>query len=232
MRAFAIAVLAVSQVVEGTHISDDFSTLSSKWIASLAEGEDANALYPGRFTVVNSGEDNTALTMAEPGKYALTQKLDQQITFDDKPLVVQYDVTYPEPVTCGGSYIKLLSGQDVEFEASTVDDKTPYTIMFGPDKCGMDAKYHFIFRYKNPKSGSFREVHARKVADAKTLLFSDKKSHLVTLVIKPDSTFVMKVDMKPTLSGVLGSGDEFDPQLSPPKTIDDPDDAKPEDWVD
>jgi hypothetical protein len=84
-------VLAVSQVVEGTHISDDFSTLSSKWIASLAEGEDANALYPGRFTVVNSGEDNTALTMAEPGKYALTQKLDQQITFDDKPLVVRED---------------------------------------------------------------------------------------------------------------------------------------------
>jgi hypothetical protein len=26
-------------------------------------------------------------------------------------------------------------------------DKTPYTIMFGPDKCGSDAKLHFIFRY-------------------------------------------------------------------------------------
>ncbi len=33
-------------------------------------------------------------------------------------------------------------------------DKTPYTIMFGPDKCGLTSKVHFILRYINPKNGS------------------------------------------------------------------------------
>merc|ERR1719272_834374 len=171
--------------------------------------------------------------MAAAGKYALSTTLDEPITFDGKPLVIQYDVTYNDAVTCGGSYFKLLSKPEgAEFDSSAVDDKTAYTIMFGPDKCGMDAKYHFIFRHKNPNSGEFREVHAMKVADAQALLFSDKKSHLVTLIIKPDNTFMMKVDNKPTLSGKLGSDDEFDPALTPAKKVDDPDDSKPEDWVD
>lgn len=34
-------------------------------------------------------------------------------------------------------------------------DKSPYTIMFGPDKCGNDNKLHFIFRHKNPVTGEF-----------------------------------------------------------------------------
>ena len=37
----------------------------------------------------------------------------------------------------------------------SVADKTPYTIMFGPDKCGNDDKLHFIFRHKHPKTGEF-----------------------------------------------------------------------------
>lgn len=37
-------------------------------------------------------------------------------------------------------------------------DKTPYSIMFGPDKCGTSGKVHLIFRYKNPINGS---VHVR-----------------------------------------------------------------------
>lgn len=28
-------------------------------------------------------------------------------------------------------------------------DKTPYSIMFGPDKCGMTTKIHAIFRFNS-----------------------------------------------------------------------------------
>lgn len=60
-------------------------------------------------------------------------------------------------------------------------DKTPYTIMFGPDKCGEDYKLHFIFRHKNPKTGEFEEKHAKKPdADLRTY-YTDKKTHLYTL---------------------------------------------------
>lgn len=34
--------------------------------------------------------------------------------------------------------------------------------MFGPDKCGNDAKLHFIFRHVNPINGSITEKHCKK----------------------------------------------------------------------
>lgn len=61
-------------------------------------------------------------------------------------LVVQYDVTYNTPVTCGGSYVKLLSSPAGSI--SEVDGSTPYSIMFGPDTCNGEPKVHLIFKLK------------------------------------------------------------------------------------
>lgn len=60
-------------------------------------------------------------------------------------------------------------------------DKTPYTIMFGPDKCGEDYKLHFIFRHKNPKTGVYEEKHAKRPDADLKMYFTDKKTHLYTL---------------------------------------------------
>lgn len=35
--------------------------------------------------------------------------------------------------------------------------------MFGPDKCGPDAKIHFIFRHTNPKNQTIEEKHCKKL---------------------------------------------------------------------
>ena len=35
--------------------------------------------------------------------------------------------------------------------------------MFGPDKCGSDAKLHFIFRHVNPKNKTIEEKHCKKL---------------------------------------------------------------------
>jgi calnexin len=43
------------------------------------------------------------------------------------------------PIECGGSYVKLLT-DDAAFTPEALNDKTPYTIMFGPDKCGNVGK--------------------------------------------------------------------------------------------
>lgn len=59
---------------------------------------------------------------------------------------------YEDGQECGGGYVKLLTeGAEKKLEEFT--DKTPYTIMFGPDKCGATSKVHFIIRFKNPISG-------------------------------------------------------------------------------
>ncbi len=52
--------------------------------------------------------------------------------------------------------------------------------MFGPDKCGMSSKIHFIVRFKNPVTGEVEEKHSKQ-ADGKMDFFDDKKTHLFAL---------------------------------------------------
>jgi len=49
--------------------------------------------------------------------------------------VFQYEVALTEGLECGGAYAKLLTATD-QLDVSLLDGDTPYTIMFGPDKCG------------------------------------------------------------------------------------------------
>lgn len=70
---------------------------------------------------------------------AISAKLDRPFFFTTKPLIVQYDVTLQNGQECGGAYIKLLT-QETGMRLSQFQDKTPYSIMFGPDKCGNDHK--------------------------------------------------------------------------------------------
>lgn len=93
---------------------------------------------------------------------AISSRLSRPFVFNNKPLIVQYEVTLQDGQECGGSYIKLLSSGKETTDLRTFQDKTPYTIMFGPDKCGNDIKLHFIFRHVNPINGSVSEKHCRK----------------------------------------------------------------------
>lgn len=158
---------------------------------------------------------------------AISAPLDRPFNFNDKPLIVQYDVTFQNGQECGGAYIKLLT-QETGLRLSQFTDRTPYTIMFGPDKCGNDHKLHFIFMHKNPKDGSSSEKHAKKPSARLDELFKDGKPHLFTLMIKPDNTFEVFVDYKSVNKGSLL--DDFDPPVNPPVEIDDPEDFKPNDW--
>ena len=132
---------------------------------------------------------------------------------------------------CGGGYIKLLS-YSKNLDLREFRDSTPYTIMFGPDKCGSESKLHFIFRHVNPKNQTITEKHCKKLdtKERSTLeeCFKDKRPHLYRLLIKPDNSFEMYIDYTLVNYGTLV--DHFDPPVNPPAEIDDPDDFKPEDW--
>lgn len=60
-------------------------------------------------------------------------------------------------------------------------DRTAYTIMFGPDKCGEDYKLHFIFRHQNPLNKDLEEKHAKRPDVDLKKFYTDKKTHLYTL---------------------------------------------------
>jgi len=139
-------------------------------------------------------------------------------------LTVQYEVKFTEDVTCGGAYLKLIS-EAAGFEPAGLVDTTPYSIMFGPDKCG-SAKTHLILRHASPVTGEVTEHHLKSPPFPET----DSKSHVYTLTIRPDATFSLLVDGDERSSGSLL--EQLEPPINPPKDIPDPSDVKPADWVD
>jgi calreticulin len=90
--------------------------------------------------------------------------------------------------------------------------------MFGPDICGSTKRVHAIFNYKGKNHLIKKEIRAE----------GDTKTHLYTLIVKPDQTFQVLVDDKEVRSGSLPADWDF----LPPKEIKDPAVSKPADWVD
>ncbi|NWT87365.1 CLGN protein, partial [Lanius ludovicianus] len=176
----------------------------------------------------NAVPGDKGLVLKSVAKYhAISAMLTKAFVFDDKPLIVQYEVNFQKGIDCGGAYIKLLSRSN-DLNLEYFFDKTPYTIMFGPDKCGEDYKLHFIFRHKNPKTGEYDEKHAERPDVDLKKFYLDKKTHLYTLVLKPDDTFEILIDQTVVSKGNLH--ENMIPPVNPSKEIEDPTDKKPDDW--
>ncbi|XP_042348876.1 calnexin [Plectropomus leopardus] len=214
--------------------SFDRGTLDG-WVMSSAKKDDADediAKYDGKWAVEEMKDsklpgDQGLVLKSRAKHHAISAQLLRPFIFDNKPLIIQYEVNFQAGIDCGGAYVKLLT-QTPELDLDHFVDKTPYTIMFGPDKCGEDYKLHFIFRHKNPKTGEYEEKHAKKPdADLRTY-YTDKKTHLYTLVVNPDNSFEVLVDQTVVNSGSLLT--DVTPPVNPPAEIEDPDDQKPEDW--
>ncbi|KAF3919554.1 Calnexin [Dactylellina cionopaga] len=157
--------------------------------------------------------------------HAISAKFKKPIDPKGQPLVVQYEVKLQEGLECGGAYLKLLRERK-ELHSEEFSNTSPYVIMFGPDKCGGTNKVHFIFNHKNPKSGEYEEKHLSSAPMARIV----KSTTLYTLIVKPDNYFEIQIDGIRVKNGTLL--EDFEPPVQAPKEITDPDDKKPEDWVD
>ncbi|KAK2165398.1 hypothetical protein NP493_1367g01027 [Ridgeia piscesae] len=214
---------------------DNARDFKEKWVKSEAKKdgvEDNIAKYDGEWKLEepkdNALKGDLGVVLKSKAKHhAISRLLDTPYEFSASPLVVQYEVKFQNGLDCGGGYIKLLT-QSSDLNLKKFTDKTPYTIMFGPDKCGNDNKLHFIFRHKNPVTGKYEEKHAKKPTAALDSYFTDKKTHLYTLVVKPENTFEIFVDQTLVNSGSLL--EDFEPAVNPPKEVIDPTDEKPNDW--
>jgi len=220
----ATAKLYVAPEVEGLHWVETFDgDVWSRWTASSEEK------YSGKFKVEKRAQealvDDLGLVVSEEAKhYGAHVTFKPIIGQKETPFIVQFEVKFQESLTCGGSYIKIFDSSDLE--GGIFKDNTPYVIMFGPDRCGGTDKVHFILRHKNPKTGAWEEKHAK---DPPTTP-KDNLTHLYGLVINPDNSFEIQVDGETKSSGSLLTS--MQPPINPPKEIDDPEDAKPADWVD
>ncbi|XP_038055261.1 calnexin-like [Patiria miniata] len=223
-----------------TNFHDAFleeSALGKRWVQSTAKKDGVEAdlsKFDGKWSIEEPVDQplqgDLGLVLKSKAKHhAVGAMLDKPFVFEEEPFIVQYEVKFQNGMECGGAYIKLLS-QTPDLQLKNMNDKTPYTIMFGPDKCGNDQKLHFIFRHKNPVTGAYEEKHAKKPSGNFARVFTDKKTHLFTLVVNTDNNFEIFVDQTSVSQGNLL--EDMTPPVNPPEEIDDPNEEKPQEWDD
>ncbi|KAG2565949.1 hypothetical protein PVAP13_7NG154100 [Panicum virgatum] len=190
-------------------------------------------------------EDYGLLVSEKARKYAIIKELDEPVTLKDGTVVLQFEVRLQNGLECGGAYIKYIRPQEAGWDAKEFDNETPYTIMFGPDKCGSTNKVHFILKHKNPKTGKYVEHHLKFPPSVPY----DKLSHVYTAILKPDNEVRILIDGEEKKKANFLSPDDWDEDApmeiedveatkpegwldDEPEEIDDPEASKPEDWDD
>lgn len=219
------AGVATAEPAGTTHFFEPFRAEWKKdWVNSADSGFDGEWILTNNYSEVPG---DAGIKMNSAGKrHAMARALTSSLEIKDSTLVVQYEVQASNGFACDGAYLKLLQKEAVA-DLSKFDNSARYTIMFGPDRCGATDKVHFILQHQNPVSKEWEEKHAK---DVPLSSLGDKKTHLYTLVIRADNTFEILVDNASKTKGSLLS--DMNPPVNPEKTIDDPTDEKPTDWVD
>ncbi|XP_024394288.1 calnexin homolog 1 [Physcomitrium patens] len=217
-RATLVAAAAPDDI---TFYENFESSWKGRWIVTK------NQEYKGKWKHEKSqGHNDYGLLVSQKAKkYAIMYNLPKVVDPNEGTLTLQYDVRFQNGITCGGAYLKFLVPE--ENKRNEMNSETPYSIMFGADKCGSTNKVHFIFHHKNPVTREYIEHHMVNPA----LVEVDRFTHVYTATIYPNNTIMVFVD------GVLAKrcnsmGSDFEPLLIPPAFIDDPNDEKPPTWDD
>merc|ERR1711990_466601 len=215
MSRLLIVACIVAIATAEVYFEEDFSgDWESRWTQSKAKADLGKfQVSAGKF--YGDAEASKGLQTSQDAKFYGIMAKRKEFSNDGKTLVVQFSVKHQQDIDCGGAYLKLTPTMDAEKFAG--DSK--YNIMFGPDICGSSTKKtHVIFNYKEKNLDKKKEVRAE----------SDTLSHLYTLIVKPDNTYEVQIDMNKVDSGSLADGWDF----LEPKQIRDPEEKKPADWVD
>nr|WMB80952.1 calreticulin [Myxobolus bejeranoi] len=147
--------------------------------------------------------------------YHASLKLKEDIDFTKSDFYFHYVAQYQKDHDCGGVYVKFFN----KLDQKNLNRDTPYSVMFGPDMCGYSTKTIHLIISHNDKNHQLKD---------KINFDNDGYPHLISVFIGKDRKFWVKLDGEVKKEGILG--ENFDYLL--PKTIDDPEDKKPEDWED
>lgn len=215
------------------YFSEEFKEgWEDKWVHSTKKGAEQGKFKwtAGKF-YGDEEADKGIQTSQDARFYGISAKFDEAVSNDGKDLVVQLTVKHEQNIDCGGGYVKLFAS---DLDQAGMHGDSPYAIMFGPDICGPGTKkVHVIFNYKGKNLLVKKDIRCK----------DDVFTHLYTLVLKSDNTYIVKIDNKKVESGDLEADWDFlpakkikDPESKKPddwddnEKIDDPEDTKPEDW--
>jgi len=191
----------------------------SRWVTSewkVAEGTAGKFVRTSGKYFADAEKDAGVKTTPDARFYAMSAEMEETFDNTGKDLVLQFSVKHEQKIDCGGGYIKLVPATSAEGMKSFSGD-VEYSIMFGPDICGGTKHTHVIFTFEGKNL-----LRTNKLTSAAT----DELTHVYTLIVHPDNTYEVLLDLESVASGSL----EEDWDYLPPKEIHDPEAVKPEDW--
>lgn len=190
---FAAAAALAANDKQSLIFTEDFDGqddvfAKGKWIKSAdAKYRDQPILVkPPTKSVAGYEADKGVQLTQEMKHYGFGARFPTPLRFDRDEVVIQYELKLEERLNCGGAYIKLLRDGAIKLEK--LNNESPYTIMFGPDKCGTDSRLHFILKYMNPVSKMWTEHHYDGHIKPKI-----DRSYLA---LRKDNTFEVFIDTK------------------------------------
>lgn len=219
LMLLVVCAAAVALADEKVYFEDRFEdgeAYKQRWVESTFKGAEQGAFKLSHGKFYGDAERDVGLQTSQDARfYGISAKF-EPFSNEGKQLVVQFTVKHEQKIDCGGGYIKLYP-KDLDQKALHGD--SAYLVMFGPDICGYSTKkVHVIFNYKGTNHLIKKEIKCK----------DDELTHLYTLIVNPDNTYVVKVDNEKVESGKL----EEDWGFLPPKRIPDPSAKKPDDWED
>jgi len=217
MRWSLVLLCLASAALAEVYFQEEFDDgWEQRWVKSTSKGSDAGEFDATAGKYYNSVSDKGLHTKQDARFYQISAKIPKSFSNRGKDLVFQFSVKHEQNIDCGGGYFKLMPGP-VDQKSFNGDSK--YYIMFGPDICGSSTKKtHVILNYKGENKLIKKEPRAE----------TDTYTHLYTLILHPDNTYVVKIDGSEVQKGNLK--DDWDFLL--PREINDPAAKKPSDWVD
>jgi len=218
MKLLLLTIVGFTALVNAdVYFKEEFDdSWEQRWVHSSHKGSEQGkfVLTAGKF-YGDPEKDKGIQTSQDARFYASSAKFDG-FNNEGKTLVIQFTVKHEQNIDCGGGYAKVY---DCSVDQSDLHGETPYKIMFGPDICGPGTKkVHVIFTYKDKNLLIKKDIRCK----------DDEFTHLYTLVIKPDNTYIVKIDNEKVEGGEL----EADWDFLPAKMIKDPEAKKPDDWED
>ncbi|QDZ21602.1 calreticulin [Chloropicon primus] len=220
--ALALATLSILSCVEAkVYFEETFpADWEKNWVKSTwktAEGADGKFVRSAGKYFSDPEKDAGIQTTPDARFYAMTAEMKETFDNTGKDLVFQFSVKHEQKIDCGGGYVKLVPASSAD-KIADFSGETPYSIMFGPDICGGTKHTHVIFTDKD----GVNQLRTNKL----TRVATDELTHVYTLIVHPDNTYEVLLDLEEVAKGEL----EEDWAFLPPKEIHDPEATKPEDW--
>ncbi|GJJ68344.1 hypothetical protein EMPS_00690 [Entomortierella parvispora] len=213
-----LAIAAVASAAGQTYLEETFSDSDweDRWTTSNSRDDLGQFELSSGSWYANKEHAKGLKTSQDHRFYQISTPFSTVADNSKEDLIVQYTVKQEVNQECGGSYVKLLPEG---YDGKTFNGDSEYAIMFGPDVCGPTNRVHVIFNYKGKNYLTKKEFPSPK----------DSKTHIFRLTVHPDQKYSLHIDGETKVDHV-SLEEHWD--VYQPRTIADPNETKPADWVD